>query len=138
MTLTVANFLQQLETFHGREFRTVFQQRPFTIIFHDTVKLRIRLEDRDISVPISILLFGIAQLLAVKEFDRDMCSNILGKDWGYPFVARLLLECDDVCLKPGATSVALARVRPERRRLAPIRPPVTETVATNPGNGHNP
>jgi hypothetical protein len=128
--------MQELDTFVGREFRTVFQQKPFTLIMRDTVKLRFQLEYRDISVPISILLFGIAQLLAVKEFNKEMCSRILGKDWGYPFVARMLLECDDVCLKPGAYGTVLSRVKVERRRLTPMKPPVAETVATNPGNGH--
>jgi hypothetical protein len=136
MSLTVANFMKHLELFHGKEFRTAYQQKPFTLLFHDSVKLRIRLETHDISVPISILLFGIVQLLVHKEFDREMCNTILNKDWGYPFVCRLLLECDDVCLKPGVNALALNRVKVERHHLAPIKPPIAETVATNPGNGH--
>ena len=137
MTLTVANFIQNLETFDGREFRTIFQQKPFRLIFHDTTKLRIGLEQRDISVPISILLFGIAQLLAVREFDRLMCKQILGKDWGFPFVARLLLECEDVCLKPNTYGTVLTRIKIRRPEFVPIRPLDVGTVARNPGNGHN-
>jgi hypothetical protein len=135
MTLTVANFIQHLETFNGHEFRTVVHQKPFTLLFHDSVKLRIRLETHDISVPISILLFGIVQLLVHKKLESGMCRTILGKDWGFGYIARLLLECDDVVLEPSAYRIILNRIKPEKHRLAPIKPPLAETVATNPGNG---
>ena len=136
MTLTVANFIDKLETFHGRELKTVFQQVPFTLLFHDTTKLRIRLPERDISVPISILLLGITQLLARKEFSRDLCILLLGKEWGYPFVARLLLECDDVTLKPNVNGLVLSRIKLKRSQPAPVKAPEEYTVAMNPANGN--
>ena len=135
MTLTVANFMQNLESFRGRDFQTVVQQRPFTLLFHDTTKLRIRIEDRDLSVPISILLLGISQLLARREYSKEMCVQLLGKEWGYSFVARMLLECDDVCLKPGEKRLVLTRIRLNRPRPAPVKAPLFATVATNPANG---
>ena len=123
MSLTVATLMQNLQSFQGRDFETVFRKRRFKLLFHDTVKLRLRLENRDISVPLSILLLGIAQLLARKEFSRQMCVEILGKEWGYPFVARMLLECDDVCLKPNAGALVLSRVRLTNRKRLPVKPP---------------
>ena len=128
--------MEKLETFHGREFKTVFRQSPFKLLFHDTTKLRIRLHDRDISVPISILLLGIAQLLARKEFSKEMCILLLGKEWGYPFVARLLLECDDVTLKPNAKGLILSRIKAKRSQPAPVKAPEEVTVAVNPANGN--
>ena len=136
MALTVSDLMQNLNTLYNRELRTIVQQKAFTLLFHDTTKLRIRLEDRDISVPISILLFGICQLLTEKEFSREMCKQILGKEWGYGIVARLLLECEDVCLKPGAPGLTLLRVKVERRRLAPVKPPPKEAVAVKQSNNH--
>jgi hypothetical protein len=124
--------MQDIEMFHGRDFTTVFQQRPFKLLFHDTVKLRIRLEDRDISVPISILLLGVVQLLSRKEFSRDMCLRLLGKEWGYQFVARMLLECDDVCLKPNAKGLILSRIRLKTSPPAPVKPPPNGNHAANP------
>jgi len=123
MTLKVSSMLESLDSFHGREFETAFSRKKFILLFHDTTKLRIRTEQRDLSVPISILMLGIAQLLARREFNRAMCHEILGKEWGYQFIARLLLECDDVCLKAGVRELALVRVRRENGRNGKIRPP---------------
>ncbi len=136
MSLTVANLMQNLETFHGRNFETVFQKRPFTLLFHDTTKLRIRLETRDISVPLSILLFSILQLLTKKELTSKMCREILGKDWGFGYIAKILLECDDVCLKPDAGFLYLIRVRPISGKRAPVKPPPNGNHASrSSGNG---
>jgi hypothetical protein len=134
--LTVATFLENLASLEGREFKTIFQEKPFKLVFYDTVKLRIGLPDRDISVPISILLFCMVQLLAVNEVTKKMCTDILGKDWGFAYVARLLLECEDVCMKRGETGMVLTRVPVQKHKFVPIKPPARETVAGNPGNGH--
>jgi len=127
--------MQNLQTFHGRDFETVFMKKPFKLLFHDTVKLRIRLENHDISVPLSVLLFAIVQLLTRKEVTSRMCREILGKDWGFGYVAKILLECEDVCLKPGAESLYLVRVRPANRNNVPVKPPPNGNSARNPNGG---
>jgi hypothetical protein len=124
--------MQNLDDFRGRDFRTVFSEKPFKILFHDMTKLRIRLEHRDVSIPISILLLGVAQLLARKEFSKQMCFEILGRDWGYPFVVRLLLECDDVCLKSGANKLELVRIPRNVSGKFPVKPPPNGSRAENP------
>jgi hypothetical protein len=132
MSLTVASLMQNLDTLQGRDFETVYKKRHFKLLFHDTVKLRIRLEHRDISVPLSILLLGIAQLLARKEFSRQMCIELLGKEWGYGYIARMLLECEDVCLKPDCQELVLSRVRPVNGKNGPVKPPPNGNSAKNP------
>jgi hypothetical protein len=136
MAITVVNFLKHLESLHGCEFKTVYGQKPFILLFHDMTKLRIRLPDRDLSVPISVLLFGIIQLLTRKEFSRDICAEILGRDWGFPFVARLLLECDDVCIKADESKLVLSRIKLKAEHPLPVKPPEPCTTAVNPGNGN--
>jgi len=132
MSLTVATLLKHLDTLNGRDFETVYRKRPFKLLFHDTVKLRIRIESRDLSVPLSILLLGIVQLLARREFSRQMCVELLGKEWGYDFVARMLLECEDVCLKAGTHDLVLIRIRQADRSKALVKPPPNGTRAQNP------
>lgn len=132
MCPVTANLMQNLETYHGRDFKTVFKEKPFKLLFHDTTKLRIRLEDRDLSIPISILLLGISQLLARREFSRGMCLELLGKEWGYQYVARLLLECDDVCLKADTRELALVRVRRNGYANNPVNAPPNGCRAVNP------
>jgi len=124
--------MQNLESLHGRELETVYRRDPFKLLFHDTVKLRIRLPSRDISVPISILLLGISQLIARREFTREMCITLLGKEWGYGLIARLLLECDDVCLKAGSRDLDLIRIRPAKRVAVAPKPPPNGNRAKNP------
>jgi len=138
MNISISNFLQNLESLHGREFQTLYQKTPFTLLFHDTTKLRIRLEYRDISVPISILLLGLLQLVSRKKFDKSMCTEILGKDWGFQFVVRLLLECDDVILSsdPGPTTIVrVSKKQTAQESVNFVAPPPKESVAINGGNG---
>lgn len=129
MSLRVRNFIQNLDSFHGREFETIFQKKPFTLLFHDSVKLRFRLESRDISVPLSILLLGITLLLTKKEFSRSECVKLLGKEWGFPHVAAMLLECEDVRVKPVYGDFVIERVKIEKERAAPVRRPEVVTCA---------
>jgi hypothetical protein len=124
--------MQNLETLYNRELETVYRRDRFRLLFHDTVKLRIRLPNQDISVPLSILLLGISQLLARREFSREMCLTLLGKEWGYGLVARLLLECEDVCLKAGTRDLVLLRMRSRKRVNMPIKPPPNGNHAKNP------
>jgi hypothetical protein len=131
--LLVRDFFQNLESLHGREFETVFQKKPFIFLFHDTTKLRFRLETRDISVPISILLLGIMLLVTKKEFSRSMCEKLLGKEWGFPHIASMLMECDDVRLKPCRGDFVIERVKIEKEKPAPVRSPEVVTCAKRSG-----
>jgi len=132
MSFNVANMMQNLESLYGRELETVYRRDRFKLLFHDTVKLRIRLPNQDISIPLSILLLGISQLLARREYSREMCLTLLGKEWGYGLVARLLLECDDVCLKAGTRDLVLLRIRSPKRVNTPVKPPPNGNHAKNP------
>lgn len=133
MTLLVKNFIEHLDSFHGRELETVFQKKRFTLLFHDCVKLRFRLESRDISVPLSILLIGINLLLTKKEFSKSLCVKLLGKEWGFPHVARMLLECEDVCLKQNVKEFTLVRIRLQKNNHAPVKRRPIETCARRSG-----
>jgi len=136
MPLYVSNFLDHLESLHGREFETVFQKKKFTLLFHDTTKLRFRIEHRDISVPLSILLLAILRLITHKCFDGETSIHLLGKDWGYGYIAKMLLECDDVELDPEIRGLALVRIPKRKNGSAPLKRPEIPSVAVNPnGNG---
>jgi hypothetical protein len=124
--------MQNLQSLYGRELETVYRKDPFKLLFHDTVKLRIRLPQRDVSIPLSILLLGISQLLARREFSKQMCVELLGKEWGYALVARMLLECDDVCLKAECRDLVLTRIRVQNDRKASLKPPRNGNRAVNP------
>jgi hypothetical protein len=131
--LLVRDFMQNLESFYGRKFEIEFQKKPFMLLFHDTTKLRFRLESRDISVPISILLLGIMLLVTKKEFSRSMCQNLLGKEWGFVLVARLLMECDDVRQRPCHGDFVIERIKIEKEKPAPVRSPEVVTCAKRSG-----
>jgi len=124
--------MQHLETYHGRDFKTVYRQAPFTLLFHDATKLRIRLSDHDVSVPISVLLFSIIQLLTKREISSRTCREVLGKDWGFAYIARILLECDDVCLEPNGSKLVLNRIRRSKGPFEPVKPPPNGCRALNP------
>ena len=76
MTLYAANFIEHLESFQGREYDALFRGDKFRFLFHDTTKLRIRLPDRDISIPLSMLLISINQLLARKKVSKEICEKL--------------------------------------------------------------
>ncbi len=132
MTLTTATLMQDLESLYGRDFETIVTKRPFIMLFHDSAKLRIRLEERDISVPISILLLGIAMLLAKRKFSKRMSVELLGKDWGFGYIARLLLECEDVCVGSEDRELTLMRVKLSRNGKGRVKPPPNGKAACNP------
>lgn len=136
MAIYVSNLMTHLEEFQGRDFETVYKKEPFKLLFHDTTKLRIRLPDRDISVPLCILLIGIVELLAHKKFSRDICVQRVGKEWGYSLVARLLLECEDVTIDPQSYYLELIRIPKRKNGQGSVKRPESATVAVNPnGNG---
>jgi len=134
MPLYLADFLDNLEQFHGREFETVFQKKKFKLLFHDTTKLRFRLEHRDISVPLSILLLAILRLITHKCFDSETSIYLLGKDWGYGYIARMLLECDDVELDPEIRGLALVRIPKTSNGHGTVKRPEKPFVAVNPNS----
>ncbi len=136
MTLYAANFIEHIESFQGREFESLGRVEKFKFLFLDTTKLRIRLPNRDVSVPLSVLLLGINQLLARKKFSKEICERLIGKYWGYSLIARMLLECEDVALDPDGRGMALIRIPKNSKVKEQIAPPDKQTVAVNPnGNG---
>ncbi|HEX9745326.1 MAG TPA: hypothetical protein VGB30_07855 [bacterium] len=135
MNLRLISLLQNLHHLHGQKYFTQYPQRQFEFLFHDTTKLRFRLEDRDISVPISILLLGIIQLISRKHFDKAACTEILGKDWGFQFVARILLECDDVGVGEGYGFKLVPIAKARSHEYEEFVPPPAAKSNPNGGDG---